>query len=372
MDEEPDRNDNAEWQEEGDVDFADLGGAWGDDGLDDLEGLEGFDDMPAETAETKSSALTVGDTAQAKWLKKRKLPADLIAAGEFEEALSVLKKRLGVINADPLEPLFKQAYWATCSSLPGLPQSPSLNFPLLSAGNYKGRDVTPFIFFQAQNVLDQVKEAHTLTSQGKFKESLAIFKSALQCIPLSVANDSKEEQQLMEMIEVCRDYALGMHIELTRKALDPTNVVRNIELAAYFTCCKLQGSHAFLALQGAMATAFKGQNFVTAASFARRLLQGNFGNMQKPAEPMAKARKLLQVCEQKASDAHEIKFDTKASVEDFKLCSGSLTPIGSSDPTVSCPYCGALYHASYKGKLCDVCELSEIGANTLGIQLRPI
>mmetsp|Transcript_119841 Transcript_119841/g.189744 ORF Transcript_119841/g.189744 Transcript_119841/m.189744 type:complete len:1240 (+) Transcript_119841:60-3779(+) len=370
-DDQPERT-NADWQEEGDIDFTKMDGAWAND-LDGLEGLEGFDDIPTDTvAESKSSAVTVADSAQTKWLRKRKMPADLIAAGEFEEALSVLKKRLGVINADPLEPLFKQAYWATCSTLPGLPQSPSLNFPLLSAGNHKSRDISPFILFQVQNILDQVKEAHKFTSEGKFKESLTIFRNALQCIPLSVANDSKEEQQLMEMIEVCRDYTTGMRIELTRKALDPTAIQRNIELAAYFTCCKLQGSHSFLALQGAMATAFKGQNFVTAASFARRLLQGNFGNMRKPEESMAKARKLLQVCEQKASDAHEIRFDSRASTEDFKLCSGSLTPIGPSDPTASCPYCGALYHASYKAKLCDVCELSEIGANTLGIQLRPI
>jgi coatomer protein complex subunit alpha (xenin) len=371
MEEAPERT-NADWEEEGDVNFAELGGAWGDDGLDGLDGLDGFD-LPAETVvETKSSAVTVGDSAQTKWLKKRKMPADLIAAGEFEEALSVLKKRLGVINVDPLEPLFKQAYWATCSSLPGLPQSPSLQYPLLSNGNHKLRDLTPVIFFQVQYILDQVTEAHKLTSEGKFKESLVIFRSALQCIPLSVANDSEEESKLMEMIEVCRDYTTGMRLELTRKALPPEQVARNIELAAYFTCCKLKGSHSFLALQGAMATAFKGQNFVTAASFARRLLQGNFGTMQKPAESIAKARKLLAVCEQKASDAHEIKFDSRAPVEDFKMCSGSFTPIGTSDPTASCPYCGAVYHASFKGKLCDVCELSEIGANTLGIQLRPI
>jgi coatomer protein complex subunit alpha (xenin) len=363
----------ADWEEEGDVDLKGLTGAWADDDELDLGDMEGFEDIAVDTpAESKSSAVTVGDTPQSKWLKKRKLAADLIAAGEFEEALNLLKRRLGVINVDPLEPLFKQAYWATCSSLPGLPQSPALHFPLLSSGSYKSRDVTPVLLFQAQYILDQVKDAHKLTSEGKFKESLSIFRSALQCIPLSYANDQKEEEQLMDMIQVCTNYTIGMRLELARKALDPSDVARNIELAAYFTCCKLQGSHSFLALQGAMATAFKGQNFVTAASFAKRLLQGNFGNMTKPPESVAKAKKLLMVCEQRASDAHEIKFDAKASTDDFKMCSGSFTPIGPSDPTASCPYCGAVYHASYKGKLCDVCELSEIGANTLGIQLRPI
>merc|ERR1719258_1025917 len=119
-------------------------------------------------------------------------------------------------------------------------------------------------------------------------------------------------------------------------ALSPDQVARNIELVAYFTCCKLNGSHQFLGLQSAMAAAFKGQNFVTAAAFARRLVQGNFNNLNKPAEQVAKAKKLLQVCEQKASDAHEIKFDTKAPVEDFKMCAGSFTQIDATAATVSC------------------------------------
>jgi len=373
MDDAPE-NTNAEWDDAGDVDLGGLGGAWGDDGLDGLDGLEGFEDIPddAGAVEEKSSVVTVGDTPQAKWLKKRKLAADLIAAGEFEEALNLLRKRLGVINVDPLEPLFKQAYWATCSSLPGLPQSPAMNWPLLSTGSIKSRDLAPVLFFTVQNILAQVKEGNQKTSAGNFKDAIVIFRSALQSIPLSFANDQKDEQMLLEMIDVCREYTNAMRIELARKALDPTNVARNIELAAYFTCCKLNGSHSFLALQTAMATAFKGQNFVTAASFAKRLVQGNFGGLNKPAEQVAKAKKLLQVCETKASDAHEIQFDTKAPVEDFKMCVGSFTPIAATEASVACPYCNSLYKASYKGKLCDACQLSEIGANTLGIQLRPI
>lgn len=342
--------------------------------MDALDGLEGFEDIPMDepTTQEKSSTVTVGDSPQTKWLKKRKLAADFIAAGEFEEALNLLRKRLGIINVDPLEPLFKQAYWATCMSLPALPQTPSLNWPLLESGSLKTRDPAPKLLFTVQYVLDQVKEGNQKTGAGAFKEALAIFRSALQCIPLSFANDAQDEQTLTEMIERCREYTNAMRLELSRKALDPSDVARNIELAAYFTCCKLNGPHSFLALQTAMASAFRGQNFVTAASFAKRLVQGNFNNMNKPAEIVAKAKKLLVVCESKASDAHEIKFDTKASIDDFKMCAGSFTRIDPTAPTVSCPYCGAVYNASYKGKLCNTCELAEIGANTLGIQLRPL
>merc|ERR1740117_1614272 len=62
---------HADWEEAGDVNLTG-GGAWGDDGLDGLEGMEGFDDLPDEPAavETNSSSVTVGDSAQEKWLKK--------------------------------------------------------------------------------------------------------------------------------------------------------------------------------------------------------------------------------------------------------------------------------------------------------------
>lgn len=351
------------------LDVAAQGESWGVD----LDLDIGPGDLPAEEPVEKGATVAMADPAQKKWLKKRKLPADLVAAGEFEEALGLLRRRLGVINAAPLEPLFKEAYWATCSGLPSLPQAPSLAWPLLATdSNIKSKDPTPVIFFTVAKILERVKEAHKLTTQGKFNEVLTIFRSALQAIPLSVANDAREEQQLTEIIEMCREYVNLCRLEVTRKSLDPTNMARNVELAAYLTCCKVQPSHQMLTLQLAMSTSFKAQNFVTAASFAKRLIQGNFPNPEKNKEVLAKARQLVTVCEQRASDAHDIKFDVKAPIEGFKLCAGSLTPIGAADTTVSCPYCGAQYHSSYKGKLCDTCQLAEIGANTLGIQLRPI
>jgi len=348
------------------------GGQWGDLDLGDF-GIDGGDQPVEEAPVDRGLTVAMADPVQTKWLKKRKLPADLVAAGEFEEALGLLKRRLGIINAAPLEPLFKEVYWATCSALPGLPQAPSLNWPLLSEGNIKAKEApTPVILFSVQKILERVKEAHRLTTQGKFNEVLSIFRGALQSIPLSVANDTREEQQLMEIIEMCREYVNLCRLEVARKSLDPSQMARNVELAAFLTCCKVQPTHLMLTLQLAMSTSFKAQNFVTAASFAKRLIQGNFGNPERNKEVLAKARQLVTVCEQRASDAYPINFDVRAPVENFKLCAGSLTPIAATDPTVNCPYCGAQYHASYKGKLCDTCQLGEIGANTLGIQLRPI
>jgi hypothetical protein len=53
------------------------------------------------------------------------------------------------------------------------------------------------------------------------------------------------------------------------------NTTRNLELAAYFTHCKLAPSHIQLALRSAMGVFSKAGNHATAAVFARRLIDSN-------------------------------------------------------------------------------------------------
>merc|ERR1719503_63378 len=200
-----------------DIGAAVAGGDWGDDLDLDLGGVE----VPVEETTTdarKSAAVSLGESCQSKWLKARKLPCDLVAAGEFEEALQLLKRRLGVINIDPLEPLFQEAYWATCAALPSLPQAPPVHSALLAKGSAKGRSgQEPVLLFSPTYIFTRVKECMQLTTAGKFADALAAFRTVLQCIPLPAANDQKEEQQLLDMIGVCREYVNLCRIEVARK-----------------------------------------------------------------------------------------------------------------------------------------------------------
>ena len=56
---------------------------------------------------------------------------------------------------------------------------------------------------------------------------------------------------------------------------DPENVKRNLELAAYFTHCRMQPPHMQIALRSAMGTFSKANNHASAAKFARRLIELN-------------------------------------------------------------------------------------------------
>lgn len=80
------------------------------------------------------------------------------------------------------------------------------------------------------------------------------------------------------MVTLAREYLLGVSIELERRnvaQVDPDNVKRSLELAAYFTHCQLQPPHLQIALRSAIGVFAKANNHATAAKFARRLLELN-------------------------------------------------------------------------------------------------
>lgn len=73
---------------------------------------------------------------------------------------------------------------------------------------------------------------------------------------------------------MCREYIIGLSVELERRRIEkaePSNVKRQLELAAYFTHCRLQPSHTVLTLRQAMAHFSKAKNYSTAATFAKRV-----------------------------------------------------------------------------------------------------
>ncbi|KAF4680391.1 hypothetical protein FOZ60_013580 [Perkinsus olseni] len=353
----------------------DVGNAWGSDedlGLGDL-------DLPAASSEAQpvdESVVTPGEGYARRWLRNRKLVPDLIAAGDFDEALATLQRRIGLINAAPLKPLFEEIYSATRCSLPALPLEPSIGLPVVTPSSklgVPGAEIEPAGLFTVQFLLGKLREGHKLTTMGKFRDSLDVFRYVLQACTMATAANSEEEAQLTEFIEVCSQYVQGMRLETNRRELPHDQVSRSLELSAYFTCVNLQPSHHLLTLRAAMTQNFKAHNYLTAANMARRLMLGNFGASKTP-EVVNQARKILAVCEQRGTDAHEINFDSNDTDPKLIICSRTMTVINPSrgEALVRCPYCNANYKAQYAGSLCDVCQLSEIGARVLGVQFRPL
>ncbi len=78
------------------------------------------------------------------------------------------------------------------------------------------------------------------------------------------------------MIRKCSEYITAMRIELERKKLvnaGSQDNARVTELGCYMTLCAMDLAHKFLAYKNAMNTNYKMQNFITAAAFARLILE---------------------------------------------------------------------------------------------------
>eukprot|EP00922_Rhytidocystis_sp_ex-Travisia-forbesii_P020210 GHVS01029784.1.p1 GENE.GHVS01029784.1~~GHVS01029784.1.p1 ORF type:complete len:1266 (-),score=169.97 GHVS01029784.1:250-3756(-) len=321
----------------------DIGG-WGDGPMDGDKGGGGGGGangvvVGADKNGTPSGFVSRGDKFQQRLMKGHPMVTDMIAAGEFEQALSTLQKRIGLMNPMPLLRFFEQLYQATWLRQPGLPDTTSLSQPLLvpDVCTLSSGHLTPARFFSHSVALEQLKEAHKLVTAGKFREALCAFKELLQMLPLAVAAAPEEENQLTEFLELARQYVLAMRLECARLQLDESEVSRNLELMSYFTCCKMQPSHSFLVLRRAMGVAWKLENFITTASFARRLLETNVSAIRGAQEELAKAKKVLMLCEQKGTDAHPINYDP-SEYDNLVICSTSFTRINMGDATVRCAF----------------------------------
>eukprot|EP01100_Stratorugosa_tubuloviscum_P014823 TRINITY_DN813_c1_g1_i1.p1 TRINITY_DN813_c1_g1~~TRINITY_DN813_c1_g1_i1.p1 ORF type:complete len:1210 (-),score=610.19 TRINITY_DN813_c1_g1_i1:110-3739(-) len=333
---------------------------WENDDLGDLPGLE-------TNTITKTDNMFVppnpGTSPAQNWLRNSRLPADHIAAGAFDVAMQLLRQQIGVVNFTPLKPLFMNIFIGSRVALPALPLVPSLV-------SYLQRPVTettknlPTISISLQHLIEQLKNGYKITTAGKFGEALSIFVNILQSIPLLVVESRKEVAEVKELIGICREYTIGLRMELYRKeaqTANSENPARLTELAAYFTHCNMQPIHVMLSLRAAMNAAFKIKNFITAASFSRRLLELN----PKP-DIATQARKLIQYAEQNSKDACKLNYDER---NPFEICAISYTPIYKGSPVVKCPFCGSGYHPNHKGQPCPVCQLSIIGAEATGLQI---
>jgi coatomer protein complex subunit alpha (xenin) len=153
-------------------------------------------------------------------------------------------------------------------------------------------------------------------------------------------------------------------MEVARREVAATNsfesTKRSLELAAYFTHCNMKPAHQALALSAAMAQAFKAKNFLSASSFARRLLDLN------PSPAMAKkARQVKEISDRTPRDEVPLDYDQHS---EFMVCAISYQPIYQGDAHIRCPCCTAIFRPEHKNVQCPVCHLAKAGTNGTGLR----
>lgn len=318
----------------------------------------------AAAAGTSFRPPQVGVSIPDRWMKTSPQSAFVLAAaGNVEGCLELLRKTRSVVHAPPaLTALLELAFSGVRVSLRGVS---GVCVPMyLSATGERplGR------LFSAGRLQEAQRMAMGHTTAGKIAEAMTAFQYVI-CQTLLTADDSLSETDGEEMIESAREYLVALTCELARR--ESTDPKRILELAAYFTNCKLsQPAHAVLGLRQAMTLAYKYKNYGLAASFGRRLLE----KIPKP-EVAEQARKVISYAETtNATNALEIDYSER---NPFVVCARTLKPIYRGTVAVTrCAVCGASYGSSSTGRSnhsgngspaggpCVLCQLGHVAAST--------
>ncbi|KAJ9611127.1 hypothetical protein H2200_004310 [Cladophialophora chaetospira] len=320
-------------------------------------------DAPAEVAGPGSSEADL-------WSRNSPLAADHVAAGSFDSAMQLLNRQVGAVQFEPLKPRFLEIYQASKTYLPanaGLP--PIVNYVRRTIDETDSRKVLPVIPRNLETLTTvDLQEGFTAMRTNKLETGVVTFRALLQSLLVNVVASQAQVDEAKALVTKSMEYTLAMSIELERRQLAASGgeseeqLKRQLELSAYFTMPKLEVSHRQLALMAAMKLAFSNKQYSSALSFANRILAN--GGAPKLVD---QAKKIKQQAERSgSSDKIDVEYDQFA---DFDVCAASFTPVYSGTQSVSCPFDGARYHTQFKGHVCKICEVCEVGAAASGLRL---
>ncbi|XP_076303650.1 coatomer subunit alpha [Lasioglossum baleicum] len=366
---------------------------WGNDeelGIDDEEGGEteqppegeesaGWDveevDLPPELEVATTSAQGGYYTPPAKgvaptqhWVNNSQLVVDHILAGSFESAFRLLNDQVGVVEFSPYENLFMSTFARARAAFDTLPSTPSLyTYPQRNWKDANLKSGLPAVGLHLTDLVQRLQVCYHLTTGGKFREAIDKFQAILLSVPLLVVDTRQDIAEAQQLIQICREYILGLKMETERKNLPKATLAeqkRICEMAAYFTHCSLQPVHQILTLRIAVNMFFKLKNYKTAASFGRRLLE-----LGPKPDLAQQVRKLLQACDKSPMDEHQLAYDEH---NPFSLCASTFVPIYKGKPELKCPLCGASYLPQFNDTVCKVCDVALIGKECIGLRISPV
>jgi len=300
------------------------------------------------------------------WCSNSQLPVDHILAGNVESACRLLHDQVGVVDFTQYKQHFLSTFSRSSTAYSALPSLPSLaQYPQSNWKEAGPKNGLPAVGLKLADLVSRLQSAYQFTTGGKFTEAINSFRSILLSIPLLVVESKNDEAEAQQLLGICTNYLVGLAMESRRKELPKSNVqeqVRVCEMAAYFTHCNLQPVHQVLTLRTALNLFFKLKNYKTAGSFARRLLE-----LGPKPDVAQQTRKILQACDKNPTDEHQINYDEH---NPFDICAASFVPIYKGSECVSSPLSGAKYLPEFKGEVCRVDGVSQIGKSVAGLKIR--
>ncbi|KAK9448864.1 coatomer WD associated region-domain-containing protein [Limtongia smithiae] len=338
-------------------DFDEDGGGWDID-----EKLLDAEDMEADST-TQEVTSNVGASEADLWVRNSPCPADHVAAGSFDSAMQLLNRQAGIADFTPLKARFLEVYQASKVYLPATEGMPSITTYIRRNKNETATNrILPAMPKSVSQISStDLQEAYRLVRTNNLDDAVALFRGIIYDVVVSAVDTQAEVDEALRLLDIAKEYILGLSVELERRALPETDVKRNLELASYFTKAKLQPTHMHNALQVAMTQSFKYKNYSSASRFASQYLE-----LVSSGPKAEHAKKMKARADQFGSDAVKIEYDPYA---EFDVCAGSHTPIYAGAPFVIDPLTKSKFLPEFKGKISSISLISKVGAPASGLRL---
>lgn len=159
-----------------------------------------------------------GSSVATVWCNNSKLPVDHILAGSFETAMRLLHDQVGVVDFTQYKNIFMQTYARSRTCFSALPSINSLYaYPGRNPHTQNPKQILPAIGLKLNDLIARLQKSYEMTTNGKFAEAAESFRAILLSTPLLVVETKQEIAEVQQLIEMCREYIVGLQMELHRK-----------------------------------------------------------------------------------------------------------------------------------------------------------
>ena len=306
---------------------------------------------------------------------KSMLPGVQVALGNFKLALNYLRSQIGIReNYESLRPIIKDIYLSSYSQFKIMPYLPPIEFNLRQQNSKVLGKLIPQNGVTMLKLKNMLNDGYVCISNFEMQEGMKIFRDILKYVIFFVATNEEEEKEIKNIISICAEY-----IYLTKLSLLADEVkdkdkdkVKYCELYCLMSLCKLESDeHKFLIYKKAKYCCKNIKNFITALFFIKKMSQfeNTLGSSFK--KEFTKIKEEIDLFQKIGTNKQQINFDTNENLPCIKnfYSATELKRVGVNEKILTCPLCGSVEFISYKGKICNTCNLSTLGEEVIGFKV---
>ena len=161
-----------------------------------------------------------GKSLPANWTTNSQLAVDHVLAGSFDTACRLLNDQIGVVSFAPLQDTMTSLFQHSRALYQPLPiTAPLYAYPMRNWSDHGVKHLSPAVVGQLSELVERLQQCYQLTTTGKFQEALEKLRKIMWQIPLLVVAGRQEQAEATQLLEIAREYALGLSMELARKDL---------------------------------------------------------------------------------------------------------------------------------------------------------